>query len=89
MIVNFPQPRRMRRFVGVLHTPGEFLLRSLSLVKVAGKLRMHDAGDPVHDENLPARELLSLIQRGNRVLDIPVAPEKRHPRCMLSRAASQ
>ena len=54
MIVDFAQPSKMRRFVGVLNTPGEFLLRSRSLVKVAWKLRTHDTGDPVHDENLAA-----------------------------------
>jgi hypothetical protein len=44
----------MRRFVCVLKIPGEFLPCSLSLVKVAWKPRMHDTGDPVHDENLTA-----------------------------------
>src|SRR5215471_15629216 len=84
MIKNFTQPCRMRRFVCVFKTPGEFLLCSLSLVKVAWKLRMHDTGDPVHDENLTARELLCLIKRGNRVLYVPVALQKRHRGGMLS-----
>src|SRR6266542_5222941 len=51
VIINFPQPGRMRRFVCVLKTPSEFLLCSRSLVKVAWEFRMHDAGDPVQDEN--------------------------------------
>jgi len=54
MIVDFAQPCRMRRFVCVLKTPGEFLLCRFSLVKVTWKLRIHDTGDPVHDENLAA-----------------------------------
>src|SRR5262245_25020705 len=54
MIVDFAQPCRMRRLVGVLDTPGEFLLCRLSLPKVAGKLGMYDAGNPVHDEDLAA-----------------------------------
>src|SRR5262245_61600787 len=33
MVVDFAQPSKMRRFVGVLNTPGEFLLCSCSLVK--------------------------------------------------------
>src|SRR5215467_14607746 len=74
----------MRRLVRVLKTPSEFLLCSLSLVKVAWKLRMHDTRDPVHDENLAARELLSLIEGGNRVPYIPVALQKRHRGGMLS-----
>src|SRR5215467_7177131 len=34
MLINFAQPSRMRRFVCMLKTPSEFLLCSLSLVKV-------------------------------------------------------
>ena len=54
MKINFAQPRRMRRFVSVLCAPRELLLRGLSLVKKARQFGMHDPGDPVHDENLPA-----------------------------------
>ena len=54
MKVNFAQPCWMRCFVWVPQTPTEFLLGSLALVKEAGKLRMHDTGDPVDDENLTA-----------------------------------
>src|SRR5215471_13148143 len=74
----------MGRFVCVLKTPSQFLLRSLSLVKVAWKLRMHDAGNPVHNENLAAGELPCLVKRGNRVLYIPVALQKRHRGGVLS-----
>ena len=52
MIVDFAQPCRMRRLVCVLQAPGEFLLCSLSLVKISWKFSVHDTGDPVHDENL-------------------------------------
>src|SRR5262249_56484672 len=82
--VNFAQPCRMRRFVCMIDTPGEFLLCSLSLVKVTWKLRMHDAGYPVHDENLASRELLCLVERSNRVFYISVALQKRHGGCLLS-----
>src|SRR4030095_3655953 len=54
MIIDLAQPCWMGRFVCVLKTPSEFLLRGLSLVKVAWKLRMYHTGDPVHDENLSA-----------------------------------
>src|SRR5262252_2684965 len=74
----------MGRFVCVLKTPSQFLLRSLSLVKVAWKLRMHDAANPVHNENLAAGELPCLVKRGNRVLYIPVALQKRHRGGVLS-----
>src|SRR5215471_19112985 len=74
----------MRRFICVLKAPSQFLLRSLSLVKVAWKLRMHDTGDPVHNEHLAAGELLCLVKRGNRVLYIPVALQKRHSGGVLS-----
>src|SRR5215475_16032039 len=84
MIINFAQPSRVRRFVCMLKTPSEFLLCRFSLMKVAWKLRVHDTGNPVHDENLAARELLCLIEGGNRVLYIPVALQKRHRGGMLS-----
>src|SRR5262245_19024066 len=61
MIVDFAQPSKMRGLVGMLNTPGEFLLCGRSLVKVAWKLRTHDTGDPVHDEDLAARQLLCLV----------------------------
>src|SRR5262245_3919773 len=74
----------MRRFVCVLKTPREFFLCRFSLVKVAWKFRMHDAGDPVHDEYLAAGKLLCLVKRGNRVLYIPVALQKWHRGGVLS-----
>src|SRR5262249_14810465 len=52
MTVDFAQPRRMRRFVCVLQTPGEFLVCSSSLSKACWKLTMHYTCDPVHDEDL-------------------------------------
>src|SRR4029453_17389428 len=82
--MDFPQPCRMRRLVRVLKTPSEFLLCSFALVKVARKLRSHDTGDPVHDENLAARKLLCLIEGGNRVFYISVALQKWHRGGMLS-----
>src|SRR4030095_12950240 len=45
---------------------------------------MDDTGDPVHYENLPARELLSLIERSNRFSYIAIALQKRHRGGMLS-----
>src|SRR5215471_13147632 len=83
MKINFAQPGRMGRFVRVDETPSQFLSCSVSLVKIARKLRMHDAGDPVHDENLAARELLCLVERGDRVLYISVAFQQRHRGGML------
>ena len=62
MIIDFAQPSRMRRFVCVLNTPGEFFLRRLTLVKISWKLRVHDTSNPVHNENLTARKLLRLIE---------------------------
>src|SRR5215831_12874597 len=83
MKINFAQPGRMRRFVWVVETPSQILSCSVSLVKIARKLRMHDAGDPVHDENLATRELLCLVERGYRVLYISVAFQQRHRGGML------
>src|SRR5215831_7619840 len=83
MKVNFPQPRRMRRFVSVLCTPRKFLPRGLSLMEKARKLSIHDAGDPVHDENLPARHLLRLVEDGDRVFYIAVAIQQSHSGCIL------
>src|SRR5262249_17161514 len=54
MIVDFAQPSRVRRFVCVFKTPGEFLLCDLSLAKEARELGVNYARDPIHDENLPA-----------------------------------
>src|SRR5262249_38510629 len=54
MIVDFAQPARMRRFVCVLKTPGEFLLCGLSLAKEARKLGVNHSRDPIHDEDLSA-----------------------------------
>src|SRR5262249_14720760 len=45
MIVDFAQPARMRRFVCVLKTPDEFLLRDLSLAKETGKLAVNYSRD--------------------------------------------
>src|SRR5579864_592279 len=45
---------------------------------------MHDPGDPVHDENLPARYLLCLIEGGNCVSYIAVAIQQPHSGCILS-----
>src|SRR4030095_5756295 len=55
MIINFARPRRMRRFVRVLNTPGEFGLRSFSLTKESRQLGTNYPGDPVHHENIAAR----------------------------------
>src|SRR5215471_10124806 len=52
MEINFAQPCRMRRFVCVLNTPGEFLLCRLLLAKDTRELGAYDARDPVHDEDL-------------------------------------
>src|SRR5437879_3737461 len=45
---------------------------------------MHDPGDPVHDEDLPARYLLCLIEGSNRVSYIAVAIQQPHSGCILS-----
>jgi len=39
-------------------------------MKNARKFGMDDARDPVHNENLPTRELLGLFQYGDRFFDV-------------------
>src|SRR5215469_2032460 len=84
MKIYFAEPRRMRRFVCMLHTPGKFLARRFSLMEEAGEFGVYDAGDPVDDKNLPAGKLLRLIKIGNRVVYVSEALQERHPRCVLS-----
>ncbi len=45
---------------------------------------MDDAGNPVHDEDLPSGKLLGLIEDRNRVLHVTDSVQQRNRRCMLS-----
>jgi hypothetical protein len=69
MIVDFPQPPRVRRFVDVLHAPGQLALRCLPLMEEAGKLGVDDAGNPVHNAD-SGRSNVQLLCGGKPFLAI-------------------
>src|SRR5260221_9222155 len=76
--VDLPQPPDMRCLVRVRHAPSELLLRRLSLMKESWKLRVYDPGNPVHDEDLAARQLLGLRQHCNRILHVTDSVQQRY-----------
>jgi hypothetical protein len=83
VIVDLSQPSVVGRFVCVVNAPDQFIQCDFSLMKIARQLSAYDPRNPVHDENLAARELRCLIQSCNGVLYIPVPPQKRHRGRML------
>src|SRR5262249_53380514 len=54
VIVDFPQPPRVRRPLGVWQAQGELALDRLSVTERAGKPGTNDTGEPVQDESLPS-----------------------------------
>jgi len=54
----------MRGLVDVFGAPRQFFTRGVSLAKEARKLCVNYGCDPVHDENLAARQLLCLVEKG-------------------------
>jgi len=67
-MVDFPQPPCIGRLIGVFLDTSQLGLGCVPLMKNARKFGMDDARDPVHNENLPTRELLGLFQYGDRFL---------------------
>src|SRR5712691_8515078 len=61
VVIDFPQPTRMRRFVSVCQAPGQLILRCLPLMEKVWKLGMDNAGNPVHNKGLPSGQMLGLI----------------------------
>ena len=83
VVVNFPQPARVRRLVDVLQAPDELILRGLPLMEETGQLRVDDAGNPVHNEDLPSGKLLGLFEYRNGFFHVTHSIEQRDRRRML------
>src|SRR6266849_5913202 len=49
----------------------------------ARKFRMDNAGNPIHNEDLPSGKLLGLIEDRNRVFHITESVQQRDGRCVL------
>jgi len=62
VVVDFTQPPSVGRFVGIVRTPSQLSRGCLALMKNAGKFRVDDACDPVHNKDLPSGKLLGLFQ---------------------------
>src|SRR5262245_13094848 len=83
MVVDLSQPGGMRRLVDVFDAPIQLFTRGVSLTKEARKLCVNYAGDPVHDENVAARQLLCLVENSYRFINIAIAAQERQRRRML------
>ena len=84
LVIDFPQPGRVRRFFDVLQAPFQLLLGFLPLMEAPGKLGVDHAGNSVHNEDLPAGELLGSLQDGNGLFHPTDSVPQRDRRRMLS-----
>ena len=77
MIINFPQPCHMRRFLDILDAPSQFLAGGLPLMETIGKLSANGPGSPVHNKDLAPGKLFGTVEHGDRFLDPRDAVQQR------------
>src|SRR5258708_39988104 len=83
--VYFSEPADVWRFGDVRGAPCQIVLRGLLLMEETRQLGTDDAGNPVHDKDLTAGELLGLVQHCNGVFHVANAVEQADRRGMLCR----
>src|SRR5258706_9931773 len=81
--VHFPQPADLGRFGDVRGAPCQIVLCGLLPMEETRELGSDDAGNPVHDKDLTAGELLGLVQHCNGVFHVADAVEQGDRRGML------
>src|SRR5258708_4552269 len=74
--VYFSQPADLGRFGDVRGAPCQIVLCGLLLMEETRELGPDDAGNPVHDKDLTAGEMLGLVQHCNGVFHVTDAVEQ-------------
>src|ERR1700737_3150626 len=74
--VYFSEPADVWRFVDVRGAPCQIVLRGLLLMEETRQLGTDDAGNPVHDKDLTAGEMLGLVQYCHTVFHVADAVEQ-------------